>query len=162
MSEIERLAAAVGLSGQQRELLASLLAEEGIDLNGAPPITPLLGQGSGQLSFSQQRLWFLQRLEPESPFYNIAVEVHLTGALDLLVLGRTLAEVVRRHESLRTTFVELDGEPRVSVTPPGPVRLPIVDLSGLAAAEVARLDAELTLCEARRGFDLAAGPTTSS
>ncbi|HEV7518430.1 MAG TPA: condensation domain-containing protein, partial [Thermoanaerobaculia bacterium] len=111
-----------------------------------------------QLSFSQQRLWFLQRLEPESPFYNIGVEVRLTGALDIPVLGRILAEVVRRHAALRTTFVELDGEPRASITPPGPVRLPLADLCGLPAAAASRLDGELTLAEARRGFDLAAGP----
>ncbi|HEV7516719.1 MAG TPA: condensation domain-containing protein, partial [Thermoanaerobaculia bacterium] len=161
MSEIERLAAAVGLSVQQRELLASLLAEEGIDLAGEPPITPLHGHGNLQLSFSQQRLWFLQRLEPESPFYNIGVEVRLTGALDIPVLGRVLAEVTRRHETLRTTFVELDGEPRVRVAPPGEVRLPLVDLRGLGGlpgAAVPRLAGELTLAEARRGFDLATGP----
>ncbi|HEV7515086.1 MAG TPA: condensation domain-containing protein, partial [Thermoanaerobaculia bacterium] len=158
MSEIERLAAAVGLSAQQREMLAALLAEEGIDLAGEPPIAPLHGQGDQQLSFSQQRLWFLQRLEPESPFYNIGVEVRLSGALDIPVLGRALAEVVRRHETLRTTFVELDGEPRVRAAPPGPVPLPSVDLCGLTAGEVSRLAGELTLAEARRGFDLASGP----
>jgi amino acid adenylation domain-containing protein len=157
LSEIERLATAVGLSARQRELLASLLAEEGIDLGGEPPITPLHGQGDLQLSFSQQRLWFLQRLEPESPFYNIAVEVRLAGALDIPVLGRALAEVMRRHETLRVAFVELEGEPRVRVAAPGPVHLPLVDLSGLPAAEVRRLAGDLTLDEARRGFDLAAG-----
>ncbi|HYX24398.1 MAG TPA: amino acid adenylation domain-containing protein, partial [Thermoanaerobaculia bacterium] len=158
MSEIDRLATAVGLSAEQRELLASLLAEEGIDLESEPPITPRRGQGDLQLSFAQQRLWFLQRLDPQSPFYNIAVEVRLAGALDVPVLGRALAEVTRRHETLRTTFVEAGGEPRVSVAAPGPVRQPLVDLSGLPAAAASRLAAELTLAAARRPFDLAAGP----
>ncbi len=158
MSEIERLGAAVGLSAEQREMLAVLLAEEGIDLEGEPPITPLQGPGNRRLSFAQQRLWFLQRLEPESPFYNIAVEVRLAGALDIQVLGRALTEVTRRHETLRTTFIELGGEPWVSISAPGPLLLPLVDLSGLPAAEASQLAGDLILAEARRTFDLDAGP----
>jgi amino acid adenylation domain-containing protein len=157
VSEIERVATAVGLSARQREMLAALLAEEGIDLDGELPIVPLHGQGDLPLSFSQQRLWFLQRLEPESPFYNIAVEVRLGGALDLPVLGRALAEVTRRHEVLRSAFVELDSGPRVRIAAPRPVHLQVVDLSALPAAAAHRLAGDLTLAEARRGFDLTAG-----
>ena len=157
MSEIDRLATAVGLSAQQQEMLAALLAEAGIDLGGEPPITRVEDRDNLQLSFSQHRLWFQQRLEPESPFYNIAVEVRLTGALDVPVLGRALAEVTRRHETLRTAFVEAGGEPRVTIAAPGPVRQPLVDLGALPAAAIERAAAELTAAEARRPFDLAAG-----
>jgi amino acid adenylation domain-containing protein len=157
LSEIERLASAVGLSARQREMLAALLAEEGIDLEGEPPIPRLQGREDLPLSFSQQRLWFLQRLEPESPFYNIAAEVRLTGELDVPVLGRALAEVARRHEVLRGAFVEREHGPRVRVAPPRPVGMPVVDLSALPPAEADRLAGDLILAEARRGFDLTAG-----
>jgi hypothetical protein len=135
LSEIERLATAVGLSARQREMLASLLAEEGIDLGCEPPITPLPGHGDLQLSSAQLSLWFLQQMEPESSIYNIAVAVRLAGELDIQALDRALAEVTRRHETLRSSFVEAGGEPRVKVAPPRPVHLPLVDLSGLPAAE---------------------------
>ncbi|HEV7517919.1 MAG TPA: condensation domain-containing protein, partial [Thermoanaerobaculia bacterium] len=158
MSEIERLATAVGLSAEQREFLASLLAEEGIDLEGEPPIIPLLGQGNLQVSFAQHRLWFLQRLEPESPFYNIGVEVGLSGALDIPIIGRALTEIARRHETLRTTFIEVDGEPWAVVAPPGRVPLPWVDLGGLPAAVAPQVAGELSFLEARRTFDLSTGP----
>ncbi len=157
MSDLERLASAVGLSARQREKLAALLAEEGIDLGGEPPIVRLADDAELPLSFSQQRLWFLQRLEPDSPFYNIAAEVRLSGGLDLPVLGRALAEVSRRHATLRTAFVEAGGEPRVRIDPPAPLPMPLVDLSALPAVEVRRLAAGLTLAESRRGFDLEAG-----
>jgi amino acid adenylation domain-containing protein len=157
LSDIERLASAVGLSARQREKLAALLAEEGIDLGGEPSIVRLAEDAEQPLSFSQQRLWFLQRLEPESPFYNIAAEVRLSGGLDLPVLGRALAEVSRRHATLRTAFVEAGGEPRVRIDPPAPVAMPLVDLSALPAVEIRRLAAGLTLAESRRGFDLEAG-----
>lgn len=158
LSEIERLATAVGLSARQREMLASLLAEEGIDLGGEPPIAPLPGHGDLQLSSAQRSLWFLQQMEPESPYYNIAVAVRLAGELEIPVLGRALAEVARRHETLRSSFVEAGGEPEVRISPPQPVLLPLVDLSGLPEAVGRRLAEELTRAEARRGFDLAVGP----
>ena len=67
-------------------------------------------------SFAQQRLWFLDELEPGSPTYNIAAALRLRGALDVAALKRSLNEIVRRHEALRTTFSVGDGQ-AVQVTP---------------------------------------------
>ncbi|WP_147446830.1 non-ribosomal peptide synthetase, partial [Corallococcus sp. CA047B] len=63
------------------------------------------------LSFAQQRMWFLEQLEPGQALYNIPLALRLTGALDVEVLRRTFAEIVRRHEPLRTTFLEREGQP---------------------------------------------------
>src|SRR5829696_7677484 len=80
---------------------------------GAPAIGPRAG-GSGSsapLSFAQQRLWFLSQLQPDSATYNIPGAVRLRGSLDARALERTLDEVVRRHEALRTRFVTEGQEP---------------------------------------------------
>ncbi|HSF43076.1 MAG TPA: amino acid adenylation domain-containing protein [Thermoanaerobaculia bacterium] len=108
------------------------------------------------LSFAQQRLWFLDRLDPGSPVYNLPERVRLRGALNGPALAAALREVVRRHEALRTTFALVDGEPVQVVHPEVPVPLPRVDLSDLSdpGREILRLSGE----EARRGFDLALGP----
>src|SRR5262249_16821446 len=83
------------------------------------------------LSLAQQRLWFLAQLDPGLATYNIAVALRLTGALDLAALAGSLAAIVRRHESLRTTFVEVAGEPRQVVSAAAGLALPLVDLEAL-------------------------------
>jgi len=110
------------------------------------------------LSFAQERLWFLDQLEPGGSAYNIPSAFLLSGPLDVGVLASSLSEVLRRHEALRTTFVAVEGRPVQQINPPVPVSIPVVDLAGLAdgkrRAEAARLTAE----EVRRPFDLARGP----
>ena len=83
------------------------------------------------LSFAQEGLWFLDRLEPGRPTYNVGSAVALRGPLDPAALAGALNAVVRRHEALRTRFVEIDGEPRQDVQPACRVTLPQVDLSSL-------------------------------
>src|SRR5918994_6812467 len=73
------------------------------------------------LSFAQQRLWFLHRLDPASPAYNIPAALRLRGRLDVAALQRSLAEIARRHEALRTTFAEMDGRPVQVVAPAGAI-----------------------------------------
>jgi amino acid adenylation domain-containing protein/FkbH-like protein len=110
--------------------------------------------GSLPLSFAQQRLWFINELEPGETVYNVPFAARLKGPLDTAVLVRCLNEVLRRHEVLRTTFRSDAGEPVQRIGPPEPLQFPVTDLSGLPVAkreaEVRRLLDE----ELRRPFDL--------
>jgi amino acid adenylation domain-containing protein len=124
----------------------------------APPILPVPRDGLVPASFAQQRLWFLDQLEPNSPVYNMPVAVRLTGDLDLDALRRVLHEVVRRHEVLRTTFAAVDGLPRQVIAPVLEIDLPLLDLSQQPAEERERQAMHLLDQEARRPFDLARGP----
>ncbi|MEA2604981.1 MAG: hypothetical protein QOF89_5973 [Acidobacteriota bacterium] len=110
------------------------------------------------LSFSQERMWFLDQLDPGTPIYNLFNRVEVSGPLSIPVLRRCLDELVRRHEALRTVFVAEAGKPVQHILPPVPFPFPVVDLSALPAAarqpEMARLEA----AEHNRPFDLARGP----
>src|SRR5207237_8916672 len=96
------------------------------------PITPVPREGSLPLSFAQQRLWFLDQLEPGSPLYNIPVALRVEGSLRPAVLAATLGEIMRRHESLRTSFAVRNSVPVQVIQPATPFVMPVVDLSGLA------------------------------
>ncbi|HVT18692.1 MAG TPA: condensation domain-containing protein, partial [Thermoanaerobaculia bacterium] len=125
-----------------------------------PPIEPVPRPADGELplSFAQQRLWFIDQLEPGNPLYNMPWAARLTGELDAGRLRRALAEVVRRHEALRTTFAPAPRGPVSRVLPSQPMALPAVALEALpesaAAAEIQRLG----MAELLRAFDLARGP----
>jgi len=83
------------------------------------------------LSLSQQRMWYLDQLEPEKPVYYIPSGFHLKGPLNILALEQSLTEVLTRHESLRTTFPSFGGQPIQKISPPSPIHLPVVDLQAL-------------------------------
>ena len=125
----------------------------------APPVVPVARDRPLPLSFAQQRLWFLYRMQPQSSYYNIPVVLEFRGELDVGVLRGTLGVVVRRHESLRTTFYEdAGGEPRQRIGPPSVPPLPVVDLSALPKA-VAAAEADRQIrAEVARPFDLGTGP----
>ncbi|HEX9936884.1 MAG TPA: amino acid adenylation domain-containing protein, partial [Longimicrobium sp.] len=123
-----------------------------------PPVAPVERTGPQPLSFAQERLWFLHGLKPESAFYNVAAVVRLSGALDAAALERALDEVVRRHESLRTTFRESGGAPVQVIAPHAGLSLPVEDLSGLGEEEREAAAGRRAEEEAARPFDLAAGP----
>jgi amino acid adenylation domain-containing protein len=110
------------------------------------------------LSLHQQRLWFLDQLEPGSAAYNIPTALRLAGDLDVAALQHALSEVVRRHHVLRTTFVVRDGEPWQRVGDAGIVPLPSDDLRGWPAVERDNAAASIAAEETARPFDLAHGP----
>ncbi|MFD7877929.1 amino acid adenylation domain-containing protein, partial [Streptomyces sp. NPDC059766] len=118
---------------------------------GAPPGGE--GRGSVELSFAQRRLWFLHRMDGPSATYNMPLALSLTGVLDRPALHAALADVVARHESLRTVFRETDGVPYQVVLSAAQAHpeLPVTEL------DESRL-AERLAQTARRGFDLAAEP----
>jgi amino acid adenylation domain-containing protein len=109
-----------------------------------------------EASFAQQRLWFLDRLDPASTSYNLPLVLRLSGELDVMALERALSGLVERHEALRTTFSEHEGEVFQVVRPAEPVSLAFLDLSGEAEAESGAL--RLATAEVGRRFDLAVGP----
>ncbi|MFL5540477.1 MAG: amino acid adenylation domain-containing protein, partial [Longimicrobiaceae bacterium] len=122
------------------------------------PIEPADRSGPLPLSFAQQRLWFIERLEGAGAAYHVSVRQWLRGELDRAALRRALDRIVARHEALRTTFAEVDGEPvqRIAPAEESPFQLTEHDLRGAAAAgaELRRLMAD----GARAPFDLARGP----
>ncbi|HYO14677.1 MAG TPA: amino acid adenylation domain-containing protein, partial [Thermoanaerobaculia bacterium] len=130
--------------------------EEGAPI--APPIVPVPRHDDLPLSFAQQRLWFLDQLAPESPLYNLPAPLRIAGPLDVAVLARSLTEIVRRHEVLRTVFASVDGELVQRVQPSGSFGLPVIDLSALPEAEREALALALAGTEASRPFDLVRGP----
>ncbi|HEU4561403.1 MAG TPA: condensation domain-containing protein, partial [Longimicrobium sp.] len=121
-------------------------------------IVPRSHRDGAPLSFAQERLWFIDRLEPGSAVYNIPVAWRLGSALDERALERALGEVVRRHEALRTTFRERDGSPVQVIAPFGGFTLPAEDLSGVSDADREAEARRRATEEAMRPFDLAAGP----
>ncbi len=140
-------------------LLARRLREaaSGHDPDAIPRRPP--GAGAIPLAPVQERLWFLDRMDPGSPAYNIAFAHRLRGRLDVAALERSLAEIVRRHDILRTTFPERSGRPVQVVHEPSAFALPVVNVGKrLRDAFTDRMDedyAELWVrTEARRPFDL--------
>ncbi len=110
------------------------------------------------LSFSQQRLWFLDQLIPDNALYNVPASVRLTGDLNPAALEGALSQVVNRHDALRTTFGLSDGVPLQTVSPQAGLTLSRLDLSHLdAAAREGELN-RLAAAEARRPFNLSSGP----
>jgi amino acid adenylation domain-containing protein len=122
------------------------------------PIGTVSRNGALELSFAQQRLWFLDHLEPGNPLYNIPVAVRLEGRLDLDALQRCLHEIVRRHESLRTAIKAVKGRPVQIITPSLIPPLQIIDLRERSKTDREDEARRLANAEWLTGFDLAKGP----
>jgi amino acid adenylation domain-containing protein len=158
------------LASRKAEIVAFLRETKVSLLAVAPPIRPVVRDGPLPLSFAQERLWFLDQLEPGSAAYNLPVAVRIAGRLDAGALAAALSEILRRHEVLRTRFAAGERSPVQLIDAPAPLTLPLVDLAGLAALppgraateqpaarvhrEVRRLAGEA----ATRPFALACGP----
>ncbi len=160
------------LAGNIDEAL-KVVASEQTGVSAIPPLEKLardpetgLPVSPAPLSFAQQRLWFLDQLEPDSPFYNLPEVIRISGRLDERILEDSLNEVVSRHESLRTTFqLAVDGKPVQVITPPNdleradidrPFLIQKIDLTGKEAA----LDLAMQVArrEAATPFNLTTGP----
>jgi NRPS condensation-like uncharacterized protein len=110
------------------------------------------------LSYAQQRLWLLDRLTPGSALYTIPASLRLTSMLDIPALRRSLNEIVRRHEALRTTFSIQDNQPIQVIAPRLTVDLPVIDLQHHSPEEREAAAWEQAALEARRPFDVETGP----
>ena len=143
------------IAGLSREVEVARAKQNGLT---APPLVQAVRGGELPLSFSQQRLWFLDQLDPGNPAYNIHAAVRLMGEVDIDLLKRSLEAVIERHEILRTTFPASDGLPFQLVSPRVPLELPITDLEPYATEEREEQALSLIVAESQRPFDLAAGP----
>ncbi|HYH80778.1 MAG TPA: condensation domain-containing protein, partial [Longimicrobium sp.] len=148
------------LSDEKRKLLEARLrmARQGAAAAG-PELRPReRPDGTAPLSFAQQRLWLIDRMNPGAATWNVVFPLRLRGALDVPALERALNALRERHESLRTTFAERDGGAVQVIHPFARVPLEVDDLSALGPgardAEVERRAA----MDANTGFDLEAGP----
>ncbi|HEY5811150.1 MAG TPA: condensation domain-containing protein, partial [Terrimicrobiaceae bacterium] len=153
-SELAKRIAA--LSPAKRGILMQRLQEKG---QGSPrdPIHRRNHQELAPLSFAQERLWFLAALEPESVAYNLGQAYRLKGPLTVAALEKSLAEIVNRHEVLRTTFASEDGKAVQLVTPHQPAKLPVVDLTNFPEAERLGRASKYAEEEFLRPFSLTSG-----
>ncbi|WP_172631850.1 non-ribosomal peptide synthetase, partial [Dictyobacter arantiisoli] len=99
------------------------------------PLMPVAAEEKTLLSFSQQRLWFLQQLEPESTAYTIPLVLRLHGVVDVNALEQSLLEIVRRHEVLRTIFVDQGGQPLPILQESSAFQVQYVDLTSVEQAQ---------------------------
>jgi amino acid adenylation domain-containing protein/non-ribosomal peptide synthase protein (TIGR01720 family) len=145
-------------SDAQDELLALLLDEAGVEAIPSAEIPVIDKTEPLPLSFAQERLWFLEQLQPDSAAYNIPYRLHFSGQLNIEALHQALNDLVRRHASLRTIFSTIEERPVQIIQPRPPLDLPVIDLRSISEAdrsiEVERLTAE----SAERSFDLTHGP----
>ena len=138
------------LSPERRALLAMRLSQKA---EAAAPPEPLIPRrdkdASAPASFAQQRLWFIDQLEPGVSAYNIPLPMRVRGALDLGILERCINEIRRRHEVLRTTFQTVDGSPVQIISEFEPIKLEVVELEHLPEAE-GEAQARVMAAEERR------------
>ncbi|MCW5312693.1 condensation protein [Nostoc sp. KVJ3] len=157
MSELSQRIA--GLSPEKLKLLAQRLQKKKESVFSQSEIVAQSRESNlFPLSFAQQRLWFIDQLQPENIAYNISQSMRIVGSLNVAALEQSFNEVVRRHEVLRTTFTVVDGQPLQVIAPSLSFKLPVVDLQEFSQnqreAEVLRLASE----EAQQPFDLTKGP----
>jgi non-ribosomal peptide synthetase component F len=154
------------LSPKQRALFELLRKEQAQEERVAAfkPTIPRAGAAEWYpLSFAQQRLWFLDQLEPDNSFYSIPLAVRLRGTLDMDALEGSIREITRRHEVLRAAFNALGGQPVQVIRPANAERLPLVNLRHLPEQEREQEARSIADAEARRPFNLARGwPLRSS
>jgi amino acid adenylation domain-containing protein len=152
---LQQIFAAPTVEGLAVLIEQEMKARRGVPL---PPIARASRERELPLSFAQQRLWFLDRLEGGTAAFNLPAPLRLTGRLNVAALSRALDEIVRRHETLRTRFGDREGRGYQEVLPPASVPLPRIDLSGLPEAVRETESQRWADAEARLPFDLAHGP----
>ena len=126
--------------------------------NGTSRIRPVPRSHAMPVSFAQQRLWFLHQLDPDSEAFNQPAAIRLRGVLDKSALDETITQIVRRHETLRTTFTAIEGVPHQVINPAAEIRLPVIDLTAMEGESRERELVRLAAEESRRPFSLATGP----
>jgi amino acid adenylation domain-containing protein len=143
------------LQTRKEEILDLIRTINSFSIETQEAIVPVPRTENLPLSFAQQRLWFLAQLEPESPFYNEFTALKLSGQLNISILKQSLAEIIRRHEPLRTTFSNNStGNPVQIINPVGEIVLSIIDLQQLNPTIQEQEIKKLASIEAQKVFNL--------
>ena len=142
------------IQDRKAEIIEFLEAANRTNNQSFRPLAPISRAGNLPLSFAQQRLWFLDQLIPNNPFYNIPVALYLTGLLNIAALEQTFNEIVRRHEALRTNFVMRSGQPVQVINLSLTIPLPIIDLRQLPQAKRDIQTRQFTNQQAQHCFNL--------
>ncbi|MDZ7967789.1 MAG: amino acid adenylation domain-containing protein [Nostoc sp. DedSLP03] len=142
-STVAELAQSIGQLQQQDSEITS------------PPLLRRTRDAELLLSYAQQRLWFLDQFEPNSPFYNIPMALRLVGNLDRAALEQSLQEIIHRHEALRTNFITVDGKPSQIIQTETTWTVSVVDLKYLSTTEQEITSQQLAQQQVTQPFDLA-------
>jgi len=129
-------------------------AQASTEQENAPQLQPVPRDRNLPLSFAQQRLWFMHQLQPHSAVYNLFEAVRLTGPLQIVALEQSFTALMERHEGLRTTFTEVNGQPIQQIHPPQPFPLTCIDLRPHPLSDRETIALELAKQETQRPFDL--------
>ncbi|MEG4104999.1 amino acid adenylation domain-containing protein [Microcoleus sp. S13_C5] len=142
------------ISQRKTEIISFLKAANRTSSITPTPIVPMGRDGNLPLSFAQQRLWFLDQLVPNNPFYNVPAALRLTGSLNFAALQQTFNEIVRRHEALRTTLAVVSGQAVQRIAAAFHLAINVVDLRNLPKESRHTEANRLTTEEAQRSFNL--------
>ena len=142
------------ISQKKAEIVSFLKAANRTSSFTPAPIVPMERDGNLPLSFAQQRLWFLDQLVPNNPFYNVPAALRLTGSLNFSALQQTFNEIVRRHEALRTTLAVVSGQPVQRIAAAFHLPINVLDLRNLPQESRQTEANRLTAQEAQRSFNL--------
>ncbi len=145
---------------QLAELLDGLNETAAVPVPAAegPPMERVAREGALPLTSAQLRLWFLDQLTPESAAYILPMSARLRGKLDVAVVEKTISEIIRRHEALRSVFPATNGSPSQLVLPPAAASIPVTDLAGIPLADREAKAREIAAADVRKPFDLSKGP----
>jgi acyl carrier protein len=138
--------------------IRALSGEVAVNKKERPVIMKIPRDGDIPLSFAQERLWFLQKLDKESMAYFVPRAIRIFGKLEIALLERTFTELISRHEILRTVFPTRGGRPVQHILEPYPFKIPVVDFSGLNDDTQSREMFQWISQEGQRPFDLEKGP----
>jgi amino acid adenylation domain-containing protein/thioester reductase-like protein len=145
------------LAARKAEIIAFISQANQALKSISESIQPVPRLGNIRLSFAQQRLWFFSQLEPNSSAYNISIAIKLTGKLNIAALSKSMAEIIQRHEILRTRFTVVDGEPIQVIGNGENFTFPVIDLQALAKEQKQQEVLNLAALEAQKPFDLVQG-----
>lgn len=150
-SHAERLAA---LTPDQRAALEARLRERLTAGTARPRISRRADPSTCDLSFAQERLWFVEQLHPSGAANHIAAAIRLEGPVSVEALAYSVTEIVRRHEVLRTVYADDQGRPVARVLPPAPVPIPVIDVPDTEGIDRLGVARAFVTVEADRAFDL--------